>query len=105
MNEAVNHGFPVITIADNGFPERYHPSTERIDRCAQGKLLIVTPWQYQYRGKNEQLTIPFCKAMNCVAQALCRQKDDWWKLPVAQMSSGSSVSRMPSGSPTGNNEQ
>ena len=79
MNEAMNHGFPVITIADNGFPERYHPSTERIDRCAQGKLLIVTPWQYQYRGKNEQLTIPFCKAMNCVAQALCRQKDDWWK--------------------------
>ena len=79
MNEAVNHGFPVITIADNGFPERYHPSTERIDRCAEGKLLIVTPWQYQYRGKNEQLTIPFCKAMNCVAQALCRQKDDWWK--------------------------
>ncbi len=105
MNEAMNHGFPVITIADNGFPERYHPSTERIDRCAQGKLLIVTPWQYQYRGKNEQLTIPFCKAMNCVAQALCRQKDDWWKLPVAQMPSGSSVSRMPSGSPTGNNEQ
>ena len=92
MNEAVNHGFPVITIADNGFPERYHPSTERIDRCAQGKLLIVTPWQYQYRGKNEQLTIPFCKAMNCVAQALCRQKDDWWKSVI-------------SGSPADNNEQ
>ncbi len=79
MNEAVNHGFPVITISDNGFPERYHPSTERIDRCATGQLLIVTPWQYQYRGKNEQVTIPFCKAMNCVAQAICRLKDDWWK--------------------------
>ena len=92
MNEAVNHGFPVITIADNGFPERYHPSMERIDRCAEGKLLIVTPWQYQYRGKNEQLTIPFCKAMNCVAQALCRQKDDWWKSVI-------------SGSPADNNEQ
>ena len=92
MNEAMNHGFPVITIADNGFPERYHPSTERIDRCAEGKLLIVTPWQYQYRGKNEQLTIPFCKAMNCVAQALCRQKDDWWKSVI-------------SGSPADNNEQ
>ena len=92
MNEAVNHGFPTIIISDNGFPERYHPSTERIDRCAEGKLLIVTPWQYQYRGKNEQLTIPFCKAMNCVAQALCRQKDDWWKSVI-------------SGSPADNNEQ
>jgi hypothetical protein len=75
----VNHGFPVITISDNGFPERYHPSTTRLDQCAAGRLLLVTPWQYQYRGKNEQVTIPFCKAMNCVAQALCRQKDDWWK--------------------------
>ena len=79
MNEMVNHGFPVIIIADNGFPERYHPSAERLDQCAAGRLLLVTPWQYHYRGKNEQVTIPFCKAMNCVAQALCHQKDDWWK--------------------------
>ena len=99
MNEAMNHGSPVIIIADNGFPERYHPSMERIDRCAEGKLLIVTPWQYQYRGKNEQLTIPFCKAMNCVAQALCRQKDDWWKHPVPRVPSGSPVPRVSSGSP------
>ena len=99
MNEVVKHGFPVIIIADNGFPERYHPSTERIDRCAEGKLLLVTPWQYQYRGKNEQLTIPFCKAMNCVAQALCRQKDDWWKAPAARMSSGSPAPMVSCGSP------
>ena len=79
INESVNHGFPVILIADNGFPERYHPSTERIYLCADGRLLLVTPWQYQYRGKNEQITVPFCKAMNCVVQALCRTKDDWWK--------------------------
>ena len=99
MNEAMNHGSPVIIIADNGFPERYHPSMERIDRCAEGKLLIVTPWQYQYRGKNEQLTIPFCKAMNCVAQALCRQKDDWWKHPAPRVLSGSPAHSVPSGSP------
>lgn len=79
MNEMVNHGYPVIIINDNGFPERFHPSMERIERCAADKLLIVTPWQYQYRGKNEQVTIPFCKAMKCVAQTLCHQKDDWWK--------------------------
>jgi hypothetical protein len=75
----VNHGFPVITIHDNGFPNRYHPSAERLDSCAAGHLLIVSPWQYQYRGKNEHVTVPFCKAMNCVAQALCRTKDSWWK--------------------------
>ena len=79
ITETVNHGFPVITIHDNGFPDRYHPSQERLDLCAAGRLLLVTPWHYRYRGKNEQVSVPFCKVMNCVAQALCRTKDTWWK--------------------------
>lgn len=79
MDEAVKHGFPVITLHDNGFADRYHPSAERLDLCAADRLLIVSPWKYQYRGKNEQVTVLFCKTMNCVAQALCRTRDDWWK--------------------------
>ena len=79
MDEAQRRGYPVVLIADNGFPEVYHPSAERIEQCAMGKLLIVTPWQYQYRKKDETVSVPFCKTMNCVAQALCRTKDDWWK--------------------------
>ena len=78
ITESVHHGFPVIVIHDNGFPDRYHPSSERLDHCADGRLLLVSPWQYQYRGKDEQVTVAFCKAMNCVAQALCRTKDSWW---------------------------
>ena len=79
IDDCVNQGFPVILIADNGFPDRYHPSMARTDLVSAGRLLLVTPWQYQYRGKNEQVTVPFCKTMNCVAQALCRMKDSWWK--------------------------
>ena len=79
MDECVDRGFATIIIADNGFPTVYHPSTERIDLCAEGRLLLLTPWQYQYRGKDEQVTVPFCKTMNCVAQALCRTKDSWWQ--------------------------
>ena len=79
MDEAVNHGFPVITFHDNGFADRYHPSADRLDLCAEDRLLIVSPWKYQYRGKNEQVTVLFCKAMNCVALALCRTRDNWWK--------------------------
>lgn len=82
MEEAENHGFPVITIFDNGFPDRYHPTAERQGRCAAGHLLLITPWQYQYRNKNEQVTVPFCKTMNCVVQALCRCKDSWWQQPI-----------------------
>lgn len=79
MDDAVTHGFPMITLHDYGFADRYHPSADRLDLCAAGRLLIVTPWKYQYRGKNEQVTVLFCKAMNCVAQALCHTKDNWWK--------------------------
>ena len=79
IHESLHHGFPVITLHDNGFPNRYHPSAERQALCAEGRLLLVSPWEYQYRGKNEQVTVLFCKAMNCVAQALCRTRDDWWK--------------------------
>ena len=80
INESVNRGFATITIHDNGFSDRYHPSEERLGLCAEGRLLLVTPWVYQYRGKEEQVTVPFCKAMNCVVQALCSTKDSWWKV-------------------------
>jgi hypothetical protein len=68
-----------VLIADNGFSERYHPSQQRFTHCAEGRMLLVTPWQYQYRGKDDSFSVAFCKTMNCVAQALCRLRDDWWK--------------------------
>jgi hypothetical protein len=82
MDECVHRGFAVVLIADNGFPDRYHPSADRLALCADGRLLIATPWQYVYRGKNEQITTLKCKTMNCVAQALCHLSDDWWKAPA-----------------------
>lgn len=79
MDEALRRGFPVALVVDNGFPEVYHPSAERIEYCATGKMLLVTPWQYKYRKKDDAVSVPFCKTMNCVAQALCCTKDIWWK--------------------------
>lgn len=79
MDEALHRGFPVVLIVDNGFPEVYHPSAERIAYCSMSKMLLVSPWQFQYRKKDESISVPFCKTMNCVAQALCRTKDSWWK--------------------------
>ena len=82
IDEAVNRGFATIIIADNGFPEVWHRSEERIARCAEGRLLIVTPWQYHYRHKDEDISVAECKTINCIAQALCRTRDDWWKKKV-----------------------
>ncbi len=79
IDEAVNHGFPVILISDNGYPDRFHPSAERQALCATRHLLLLTPWQYKYRKAEANISPVLCKTMNCLAQALCRQKDSWWK--------------------------
>ncbi len=79
IDTALSRGFPVIIIADNGFPELYHPSERRLLLCSEGLLLMVTPWHYHYRRAEEEISVAECKTMNCVAQALCRTKDDWWK--------------------------
>jgi hypothetical protein len=79
IRSVADDGFPVITIDDNGFPAVYHPSDRRLSLCAASRLLIVTPWQYHYRRADDHITVAYCKAMNCLVQALCRQKDDWWK--------------------------
>ena len=79
IDEAIAQGHPVILIVDNGFPEIYHPSELRLQQCVGNRLLLLTPWTYQYRPANEDITVPQCKTMNCIVQDICRTKDDWWK--------------------------
>ena len=79
INTAIRHGYPVVTVEDNGFPSLYHPSEQRIDLCSNNKLLIVSPWQYVYRRAADNISVMECKTMNCVVQSLCRTKDSWWK--------------------------
>ena len=78
LDTALLSGYPIIRIEDNGFGDIYHPSADRMDDCAAGKLLLVTPWTYQYRSHEESISVPLCKAMNCIAQAICKKKDSWW---------------------------
>ena len=79
MDEAVSNGCPVVLVKDNGFPMIYHPSEHDIVLCAESRLLLVTPWKYKYRAVGKSIGVEECKTMNCIAQALCRQKDSWWK--------------------------
>ena len=79
MDEVAAKGYPVILIVDNGFPEIYHPSKEKIELCLEKRLLLLSPWKYRYRLAENVISVAECKTMNCVAQALCRKRDDWWK--------------------------
>ena len=79
IDEAIALGFPVALIIDNGFPAIYHPSKSRLALCASAHMLLITPWTYHYRHNNQEITVAECKTMNCIAQAICRTKDSWWK--------------------------
>lgn len=79
MDAAVSAGHPVVLICDNGFPELFHPSEARTQQCAEGRVLLVTPWQYHYRHSDDKIYVAYCKTMNCLAQALCHTKDSWWQ--------------------------
>ena len=79
LDIAIGQRFPVVTVEDNGLPSLYHPSERRMDLCCNNKLLIISPWQYKYRHVGDTISVAECKAMNCIAQAVCRTKDDWWK--------------------------
>ena len=79
MAAVQKRAYPVVLIADNGFPEIFHPSEEKQALCASGRLLLLTPWKYHYRKADEGITVAKCKTMNCITQAVCRLRDDWWK--------------------------
>ena len=46
MREAMNRGYRLIIVRENGFPPLYKPSGESFDACSDGRLLQVSPWKY-----------------------------------------------------------
>ena len=59
---------PVIYLADNGFSEYYKPSALLFDAVAAGRLLILSPWQYDPQKRH--ITRPECVTLNNLAAAI-----------------------------------
>ena len=51
-NEAIENGGRIILLSKISFGERYKPSGAEFDLCAEGRLLILTPWQGQQLSRN-----------------------------------------------------
>ena len=60
---------PFICIADNGFRDYYKPQDGLFDAVAAGRVLILSPWDYD-AGKRH-VTRTDCVAMNQMAEELC----------------------------------
>ena len=51
MREAMNRGYRLILVRENGFPPLYKPAGESFDACSDGRLLQVSPWEYHMQRR------------------------------------------------------
>ena len=69
MRAAFDKGFPLIILQENGFSDLAKPGGKRMDACAEGRLLILAPWQHH----NERIAIrrDQCLSLNEMARLIC----------------------------------
>ena len=51
MREAMDCGYRLIYLRENGFPEFYKPAGESFTACSEGRLLQISPWDYHMQRK------------------------------------------------------
>ena len=69
MRAAFDEGLPLIILQENGFTDLAKPGGRRMDACARGQLLILSPWEHH----NERILIrrDQCIALNDMARIIC----------------------------------
>ena len=69
MRAAFEEGLPLIILQENGFSALAKPGGRRMDACARGQLLILSPWEHH----NERILIrrDQCIALNDMARIVC----------------------------------
>lgn len=69
MRAAFEEGLPLIILQENGFGELAKPGGARFDACAEGRLLILAPWEHH----NQRLTISRtqCLSLNEMTKVVC----------------------------------
>ena len=69
MRAAFNEGLPIVFLQENGFTDLTKPGGARMEACARGQLLILSPWEHH----NEALTIKRsqCLKLNDLASLIC----------------------------------
>ena len=71
MREAIDHGYNIILLRENGFPPLYKPSGESFNACSEGRLLQISPWEFHMERKiisREQ-----CLMLNRMAEQIAEQ--------------------------------
>lgn len=70
MREAMNRGYRLILVRENGFPPLYKPSGESFDACSDGRLLQVSPWEYHMQRRT--ISREQCLKLNRLVEDIVR---------------------------------
>ena len=68
LREAMNRGYRIILLRENGFPKLYKPSGGAFDACSEGLLLQISPWEYHMEKKTISRTQ--CLELNAMAEKI-----------------------------------
>ena len=68
MRVAFDAKLPVIVLMENGFTEFSKPTGEQFYACAEGRLLLIAPWEHHTERK--QLTAQQCQELNLLALSI-----------------------------------
>ncbi len=68
LREAMNRGYNIILLKENGFPKLYKPAGEAFDACAEGLLLQISPWEFHMEKK--VITRAQCLHLNAMAERI-----------------------------------
>ncbi len=70
MREAMNRGYHLIHLRENGFPPLYKPSGEAFNACSEGRLLLISPWAYHMQRRT--ISREQCLLLNRLAEHLAK---------------------------------
>ena len=68
MRTAFDAKFPTVVIMENGFTPLSKPHGEQFYACAEGRLLMLSPWPHH--NDHQKVTAQQCQSMNLMAQEL-----------------------------------
>lgn len=68
LREAMNRGYNIILLKENGFPRLYKPAGEAFDACVAGLLLQISPWEFHMEKK--VITRVQCLHLNAMAERI-----------------------------------
>ena len=74
MREAMDRGYRLILLRENGFPPLYKPAGESFMACSEGRLLQISPWEYHMQRKT--ISREQCLILNRLAEEIAGENYD-----------------------------